>query len=114
AMIEKIEASGVAEPYPIRSSPEPYPRPLISPLARLASDYHSTIWLHLGAMYLNGLKKAGRDVAGRKAKLEALIMEYRNCLETLGLDGRPWWTPFFACEHGLSMAAGQYLELALG
>jgi hypothetical protein len=114
SIIAKIEASGVAEPFPIRSSPEPYPDALISPLAKLASDYHSTIWLHLGAMYLNGLKKAGRDVSARKAKLDELTLRHGNCLETLGLDGKPWWTPFFACEPGLSMAAGQYLELALG
>lgn len=114
AVIDRIEASGLAEPYPLRSSPEPYPTRLISPLARLAPDYHSTIWLHLGAMYLNGLKKAGRDVSARQASLEELILRYGNCLETLDLDGRPWWTPVMACEPGLSMAAGQYLELALG
>jgi hypothetical protein len=114
AMIEHIEREGYARPYPIRCAPAPYDTALLSPLARLTAEYHSSIWLHLGFMYLNGLKRAGRDVSERKAEMEGLIMRYRNMIESVGPDGRPYQTPFFSCETGLSMCAGQYLELALG
>lgn len=111
--IASLELSGAAEPFPIRSALEPYPVALLSPLAHLTAKYHSAIWPHLGFVYLNGLRRAGKDVSRRKAKMENLIMRYRNLLETVDAQGRPYHTMFLSCEYGLSMCAGQYLELAL-
>ena len=114
ALIEDIEKQGYARPYPIRCAPAPYDTALLSPLARLTAQYHSSIWLHLGFMYLNGLRRAGRDVSRQKAEMEGLIMRHHNMLESIEPDGSPYQTFFFSCECGLSMCAGQYLELALG
>jgi hypothetical protein len=79
---------------------------------RLSPDYHNTIWLHLGYMYLNALKNEGRDVAAERKRLESLILGHHNIVETLDPNGRLYGTFFHATEHGLSMAAGQFLELA--
>ena len=85
------------------------------PLTHLTPDYHSSVWLHLGLVYMNGLKRCGRDVSHYKAEVEALIMRHHTVLEALDpKTGEPYQTPLYGCEVGLSMAAGQYLELALG
>ena len=34
-----------------------------------------------------------------------------NVLETIDADGKPYRTLLHSTEHGLTMAAGQYLEL---
>lgn len=111
AMARKLEESGLTEPFPIRSAPRDYDRSIMPPLTRLTPRYHSVIWLHLGFMYLNGLKRLGRDVGKDVKKLDELIMRYRNVLETIDADGKPYRTLLHSTEHGLTMAAGQYLEL---
>ena len=111
ALLSRIERSGLARPYPLMSAPGRYPRELMPLLTRFSPEYHSTIWLHLGFMYLNALKAHGRDIAEPLAAMEALILRFRNVLETLKPDGGLYATAFHATEHGLSMAAGQYLEL---
>lgn len=111
AAASKLEKSGLAEPYPIRCAPRDYDVKLMPPFTRLSPRYHSVIWLHLGYMYLNGLKKLGRDVSAQTKKLESLIMRYHNVLETLEPSGEPYRTFLHSTEHGFSMASGQYLEL---
>ena len=54
------------------------------------------------------------EVAAYKANVDCLIMKHRQVLETLDTRGEPYRTLFHSTEYGLSMAAGQYLELALG
>ncbi len=111
AAAAKLEKSGLAEPYPIRCAPRDYNVKLMPIITRLSPRYHSVIWLHLGYMYLNGLKKLGRDVHAQTEKLEDLIMRYHNVLETLEPSGEPYKTLLHSTEHGFSMASGQYLEL---
>lgn len=112
-LIAGLEKSGLAEPYPIRCAPHEHDPRLMPFLTKnFSPQYHSSIWLHLGLMYLNGLKKAGRDVSARRAAVEALTMDYGQMLESIDGEGKPFRTLFFSCEYGLSMAAGQYLELA--
>ena len=108
-LIDGLEKSGLAEPFPIRCAPhESARKPL---LTRLTPAYHESIWLHLGLMYLNALKKRGFDVSARRARVEELIMRHRQVLEAVDERGEPYRSLFLSCEHGLSMAAGQYLEL---
>jgi hypothetical protein len=111
AMARKLEASRLAEPYPIRCAPRDYDQALMPPVTRLSPRYHSVVWLHLGFMYLNALKSLGRDVRPAVKKLDELIMRHRNILETIDADGKPYSTVLHSTEHGLTMAAGQYLEL---
>jgi len=101
------------EPCPIRASTKVYDPGLMPPLTRFSPHYHSSVWLHLGLMHLNGLKRLGRNVSADKARLDAVIMRYRNVIEAVDREGRPYRTLFHSCEHGLTMAAGQVLELAL-
>lgn len=113
AIARRFEASALVEPYPIRVAERDYDRRLIQPLARLtAGKYHSLNWLHMGLMYLNGLRRLGRDVAAARARIEALILKHGNVIELVDERGEPYFTPLFACEVGLTMAAAQYLELA--
>lgn len=109
---DRLRARKLDTPYPIRCASEDYDPQMVTSLARLSSStYHSTIWLHLGLMYLNGLKHLGCDTSVMRAKVDEVIMRYHTVLETLDLTGRPYKTLFHSTEYGLSMAAGQYLEL---
>lgn len=106
-----LAASGAADPLPIRCAAEHAPehRPL---LTRLSSGYHTSVWLHLGLMYLNGLSRLGRDVSAPRRAVAAVFERYRNVLEAVDPAGVPYRGVFLSCEHGLSMAAGLYLEAA--
>lgn len=111
--IARIEASGLTKPYPIKCAPQDYDTALMPLFTRLTARYHSSIWLHLGLVYLNGLRKNGRDVSLYKAELDGLFMKYRNMVEAVDDRGEPYRTFFHSSEYGLTMCAGQYLELAL-
>lgn len=111
-IIEGLERKGFAEPIPMRVSDGDYDRSLMPILTRLTPRYHSSVWLHLGLMYLNGLKRAGRDVSERRKRVEAVFTRHGHVIEAVGTDGSLYSTFFHSTEYGLSMAAGQYLELA--
>lgn len=113
AMTLFIEKSGLTQPYPIRVSLRDHDAGLMPLLTKLTPRYHSSIWLHLGLMYLNALKRAGRDITVYKSRVDALIMRHRQILEVLDRDGEPYQTWINGTEVALTMAAGQYLELAL-
>jgi hypothetical protein len=106
-----LEQSEQVHPLPIRCATEPYPLPIVSPIVRFSPHYHDGIWIHLGMMYLNGLKKIGRDITKDLVHIDALTMEYGNMIETLAPDGTLFTSPFHATEYGLTMTAGQYIEL---
>jgi hypothetical protein len=53
-------------------------------------------------------------VSRYKAALDDLIMRFGNVVEAFDSEGRPYRTFFHSSEVGLTMAAGQYIELALG
>ncbi|MBI5210604.1 MAG: hypothetical protein HY927_11595 [Elusimicrobia bacterium] len=113
AIIRRIERDKLARPIPIRASLRRHNAGFMPPLTKLTPDYHNAIWLHLGLVYLNGLKRAGHDYAAYKAIVEGVVMQHRNFIETIGPDGRIYRTWAHSTEYGFSMAAGQYLELAL-
>lgn len=110
-LAERLEAGDLVRPFPMRVHAEDYDRALMPFFTRLSPRYHSLIWIHLGMMYLNGLKRAGRDCSAPRRSIEALILESRNVLEVYDRQGRPYSTFWHSTEAGLSMAAGQYLEL---
>lgn len=109
---DRIAAERLDEPWPIRCAAAPHGDATMPPLTRLVAGYHRSAWLHLGAMWLNGLKRLGRDVSGGRGKIESLIERHGHVLEAVNDDGSPYVSPVLACERGLTMAAGQYLELA--
>jgi hypothetical protein len=99
------------QPWPIRCAAAPHDGATVPPLTRLVSGYHRSAWLHLGAMWLNGLKRLGRDAEPGRRKIESLIERHGHILEAVKDDGSPYLSPVLSCERGLTMAAGQYLEL---
>jgi hypothetical protein len=110
ALATWLEASGLLDPIPMtcaagRSDAH------VPFLTHLTGGYHLSRWLHLGLMALNGLKRQGRDVSARLAAVERVIARHGQVVEAVLDDGRPYLSPFLSCERGLSMAAGQYLEL---
>ena len=108
---DRVAAERLDIPWPMRCAAGAYD-PRTVPLAtRLAPGYHQAHWLHLGLMWLNGLKKLGRDVSQGRAAIEELIARHGQVLEAVNADGSPYRSFFISCERGLSMAAGQYLEL---
>ncbi len=113
ALAAHLEASDLVRPLPIRISTGPYDRRLLPLISRLTPGYHASTWLHMGLLYLNGLKRLGRDISAHRARVDDLVLRHRNFLECLDGRGEPYRTAFHATEYGLSMAAGQYLELAL-
>lgn len=113
ALIDFLENSGLTQPYPIRVSLRDHDASLKPLLTKLTPRYHSSIWLHLGLMYLNSLKRAGKDINVYKSRVDGLIMKHRQILEVLDRHGEPYQAWINGSEVGLTMAAGQYLELAL-
>lgn len=112
-LIDGLERSGLARPLPIRCASADHDPAHLPPLTRhFTPGYHKAVWLHLGLMYLNGLRKAGRSVEEARRSVEEVFLRHGHVLEAVDQDGEPYKTPFFSCEYGLSMAAGQYLELA--
>lgn len=107
----RLAALRLDEPWPMRVSAEGYDPSAVPLLTRLAPGYHRAHWLHLGLMWLNGLRKLGRDVARGRAAVEALIARHGAVPEAVEADGSPYRSFFISCERGLTMAAGQYLEL---
>ena len=114
AAADWLEQSGLTKSLPIHAAADPYPQKMLSLVARVSPQYHSSVWLHLGAMYINGLHKLGRkEATGYRRAFEDLIVRHGNVLETLNPVGRHYKTTLHATEYGLSMAAGQYLECCL-
>lgn len=108
---DRLAAEKLDEPWPMRCAAGEYDPATVPWLTRLAGGYHRAHWLHLGLMWLNGLKKLGRDTAKGRAAVEALIERHGHVLEAVNADGTPYTSFFISCERGLTMAAGQYLEL---
>lgn len=108
---DRIAAEGLDRPWPMRCAAGAYDPATVPWVTRLAPGYHRAHWLHLGTMWLNGLQRLGRDVSAGTAAVDALIARHGHVLEAVEADGRPYTSPFISCERGLSMAAGQYLEL---
>ncbi|MDE2314395.1 MAG: hypothetical protein KGL04_09510 [Elusimicrobia bacterium] len=106
-----LENSGLLDPIPMRCAigRESAHVPL---LTRLTGGYHLSRWPHLGLMALNGLKRQGRDVSVRRAAIENLFRRHGQIVEAVDDAGEPYKSLLLSCERGLSMAAGQYLELA--
>lgn len=107
-----LEEGGFAAPIPIRVSSGEYNRALMPVFTRLTPRYHSSVWLHLGLMYLNGLKRAGGDAAPGREAVDAVFKRYGSVVEAVFPDGGLYSTFLHSGEYGLTMAAGQYLELA--
>lgn len=108
---DALEASGLLEPIPIKVRPGYYEPELWGLLTALNPTYHSSAWLHIGLMVLNGFKALGRDYQRYKKSVDDAVMLYRNFLEVFDENGKPWHTPFHVTEWELTMAACQYLEL---
>lgn len=105
-----LESSGLLDPIPMTCSAG-RSGAHVPLLTRLTGGYHLSRWLHLGLMALNGLRRQGRDVSARRQAVERVIKLHGQFVEAVHDDGRPYLSPFLSCERGLSMAAGQYLEL---
>lgn len=112
AAADRLEALRLDEPWPMRAAAEAYDSRTVPLLTRLAPGYHRAHWLHLGLMWLNGRRKLGRDVARGQAAVEELIRRHGVIPEAVEADGSPYRSFFISCERGLTMAAGQYLELS--
>lgn len=110
ALADWLEGSGLLDPIPMRCAAGRQQTD-VPWLTRLAGGYHLSRWLHLGLMALNGLRREGRDVSARRAAVEAVILRHGQVVEAVDDEGRPYLSLFLSCERGLSMAAGQYLEL---
>ncbi|MBI5624942.1 MAG: hypothetical protein HY924_14295 [Elusimicrobia bacterium] len=113
ALVKRIEREGLTRPSPMRAHQGRHDHRLMPPLTRFSPDYHNAVWPHLGLAYLNGLKRLGRDYAGHKAAVEAVVMKHRNFVEVLDPEGGLYTTWGHSSDYGLTMAAGLYLELAL-
>jgi hypothetical protein len=114
AAADRIESLHLDEPWPMRVSAEPYDPRTVPLLTRLAPGYHRAHWLHLGLMWLNGRRRLGRDASRGRAAVETLIRRHGAVPEAVEADGAPYRSFFISCERGLTMAAGQYLELIGG
>ena len=111
---DRLIAERLDQPWPIRCAAAPHDGATVPLLTRLVSGYHRAAWLHLGAMWLNGLKRLGRDVSEGRGRIEELIQRHGHVLEAVNDDGSPYRSMVLASERGLTMAAAQYLELAEG
>ncbi|MDE2510376.1 MAG: hypothetical protein KGL74_04580 [Elusimicrobia bacterium] len=111
AAADRVLAERLEHPWPIRCAAVPHDGATVPLLTRLVAGYHRAAWLHLGAMWLNGLRGLGRDVSDGRGRIEGLIERHGQVLEAVNDDGSPYRSFVLGCERGLTMAAGQYLEL---
>ncbi len=111
AIIERLESSKITKNILIKVTNQYYHKKLLSSFL-INVNYHSSIWLHMGLMYLNGLKKNGIDISVHKDRMDKLIMKFKNIVEVVDKLGKPYKTFFHSSEYGLSMGAGQYLEMS--
>ena len=109
---DRIVAEELDRPWPIRCAAAPHEGATVPLLTRLVAGYHRAAWLHLGAMWLNGFKRLGRDVTEGRARLDELIERHGHVLEAVNDDGSPYESFVLSSERGLTMAAAQYLELS--
>jgi len=123
------------EPYPMLSSPIPYPKQGLKQSfinVLFARRYHSSIWPHLGAIYVTDLlKQAEIDIVHRQYYIERarLHMQGLNeCIKYFGfaevidptkrslykgqvIPGRQWQSVVVKSENPLLMFAANYLEI---
>lgn len=110
-LAKSLKKLDIFNPCPIKPSIINYPssfKPFLTKIT--ANSFHQTAtWLHLGLMYLNGLKKLGiGDKSGIK-KINEILSKHSNILETVDSGGKSLQT-ILTSEYGFTMTAGQYLE----
>lgn len=115
SMASAVARAGLLAPWPMRTREGAWDAAELPFMTRLlVPSYHSTVWLHLGAMHVVGLKRLGLPFADEQARFERVAIEHGNFLETLDANGTPHASAFLATEYGFSMSAGLYLELVEG
>lgn len=108
---DAIESSGLCDPIPMRTRVGEFARHELPLLTRFVPSYHTTTWLHLGLIYMNGLKRIGRDYSRHLEVVDGVVRRHGNFLETLTGSGDPLHLGLMTTEYGFGMSAGQYLEL---
>jgi hypothetical protein len=106
---DTMESSELLDVCPMKTRQGLYKGGFLS--MKWANDYHSVIWPHLGLMYMNGLKTLGKPYESHLEKMESILWKYKNFLEVIDMESKPYLVPLFTTDYGFSMAAGQYLEL---
>lgn len=104
--VESIERAGLSEPFPLKYTvKKPAHQQIFA--ARLAPNYEgTTIWAHLGMLYLEILKK--HDVSLFKKylfKYESLVEQHGTFLELYNPDGMPYKTLLYATDEGMLWAS---------
>jgi len=110
-MVDAIESSGLLRPVPIRISDRIH-GDLMPLFTRFTPAYHSSAWLHMGLLYVAGLKRqgGGSEVDEHLGAVENLVEREGNFVEVVDRSGFPYRTPLHTSEHGLTMAAALYVE----
>lgn len=107
---DALENSNLLNPIPLKLREGNY-SDFLGPVA--SAKYHSLIWPHMGCMALNGFKALGRNYKNYLDAIENSIRKYGNFIEVFDEKGKPFRAFYFlhTSEWGLTMFAGQYLEL---
>lgn len=109
---EHLLSLDIFDPYPLKPTVTLHDHQFIPLLTKLtAYRYHTHArWLHLGLMFLNGIKVLGMDVSIYKKQVDEIVMRYKNFIETVDENGQ-FYKGLISSEYGFTMAAAQYLEL---
>lgn len=111
AILDALEASGMANPVPTQVAWPPYPSHLIAVENRLGgmAQYHTqAAWLWIGAWHVIVLEQAGRGEEARRllGRMAEVIVRDGQVLEVYGTDGQKLSTLWYKSESPLTWNAG--------
>ena len=106
SVIKKIQEAGLDQPFPLKYTADRIKVNFIHQEVFLRNYESDSIWTHMGPLYLKLLQKVDPAAAEQhKTKYKEVIERYGNYLEVFNIDGTPFKTPFYYCDHGMLWAA---------
>ncbi len=109
--MSSIREAGLDEPFPLKYTAGRKDIKFIWQEIFLRNYESSSIWTHMGPMYIKLLAQADKSRAEEyKKKYAELIEKYKNYMEIFKANGKPFSTPFYYCDSGMLWAAN-YLTL---
>jgi len=108
--MNSIIKEGLDKPLPIKFSTSEVNNPII-PYLLIKNYQGTTIWTHMGPLFINLMKQVNAKKAkSYKKKYEKLIKHYGNYLEVLNNNLTPFQSPFYMSDDSMLWAVN-YLNL---
>jgi len=110
--INKIIEKKLDEPFPLKYAEERKGKKFTIWEKMFVPNYEgNVIWIHMGPLYVELLKKVDKERANLLIKrYKDLIEKHKNYLEVFNADGSPYKTMFYYADEGM-LWASNFLDL---